>query len=96
MSDAVARVLDLFRQSSKRGVTGVTHVTEPKVTSKNSTVTPVTPVTYLKHSQPTDYVSPAAALSDVYDLDERAAIAIYDAGNRAADRCSPPPMVAHN
>jgi len=25
-------------------------------------------------------VSPAAALSDVYDLDERAAIAIYDAG----------------
>jgi hypothetical protein len=80
VSDAVARVLDLFRQSSKRGVTGVTHVTKPMVTPKSSMVTPVTPVTYLNKSQPTHYVSPAAALSDVYDLDERAAIAIYDAG----------------
>jgi hypothetical protein len=80
VSDAVARVLDLFRQSSKRGVTGVTHVTKPKVTPKSSMVTPVTPVTYLNKSQPTNYVSTAGALSDVYDLDERAAIAIYDGG----------------
>jgi hypothetical protein len=80
VSDVVARVLDLFRQSSKRGVTGVTHVTKPMVTPKSSMVTPVTPVTYLNKSQPTDYVSPAGALSDVYDLDERAAIAIYDGG----------------
>ena len=77
MSDAVARVLDLFRQSSKRGVT---HVTKPMVTPKSSMVTRVTPVTYLNKSQPTHYVSPAAALSDVYDLDECAAIAIYDGG----------------
>jgi hypothetical protein len=80
VSDAVARVLDLFRQSSKRGVTGVTHVTKPMVTPKSSMVTPVTPVTYLNKSQPTNYVSTAGALSDVYDLDERAAIAIYDGG----------------
>jgi hypothetical protein len=43
-------------------------------------VTPVTPVTYLNKSQATHYVSAAAAPFDVYDLDERAAIAIYDAG----------------
>jgi hypothetical protein len=81
VSDAVARVLDLFRQSSKRGVTGVTHVTKPKVTPKSSMVTPVTPVTYLNQGQPTDYVStPAGAHTDVHDFDERAAIAIYDGG----------------
>ena len=81
MSDAVARVLSLFRQSSKRGVTGVTHVTKPKVTPKSSMVTPVTPVTYLNQGQPTDYVSTlAGALSDVRDFDERVAIAIYDGG----------------
>ena len=81
MSDAVARVLSLFRQSSKRGVTGVTHVTKPKVTPKSSMVTPVTPVTYLNQGQPTDYVSTLAwALSDVRDFDERVAIAIYDGG----------------
>ncbi len=43
-------------------------------------VTPVTPVTYLNQSQPTHYVSPAGALSDVHDFDERAAIANYDGG----------------
>jgi hypothetical protein len=81
VTDAVARVLDLFRQPSKRGVTTVTHVTEPQVTSKSSMVTPVTPVTYLNQSQPMDYVStPAGTLPDVYDSDERAAIAIYDGG----------------
>jgi hypothetical protein len=41
-------------------------------------VTSVTPVTYPNKSEPTHYVSPEGALSDVYDLDERAAIAIYD------------------
>jgi hypothetical protein len=80
VSDAVARVLDLFRQSSKRGVTGVTHVTKPKVTSKSSMVTPVTPVTYLNKCLPMNCVSPARALADVYDLDERLAIAMYDGG----------------
>jgi hypothetical protein len=81
VSDAVGRVLDLFRQSSKRGVTGVTHVTKPKVTPKSSIVTPVTPVAYLIQSQPTSYVPTlAGALSDVYDFEERAAIAIYDGG----------------
>jgi hypothetical protein len=81
VSDAVAGVLDLFRQYSKRGVTGVTHVTKPKVTPKRSVVTPVTPVTYLSQSQPTNCApARAAALSDAYDVEERAAIAIYDGG----------------
>jgi hypothetical protein len=81
VSDAVARVLDLFRQSSKRGVTGVTHVTKPKVTPKSSIVTPVTPVTHLNQSQPTSYASTlAGTLADVYDFDERAAIAIHEGG----------------
>jgi hypothetical protein len=81
VSDAVARVLDLFRQSPKRGVTGVTHVTKLKVTPKSSIVTPVTPVTCLNQSQPTGHVSTlAGAPSDVYDFEERVAIAIYDGG----------------
>jgi hypothetical protein len=80
MSNAARRVLELFHQTPKQGVTGVTGVTGQFLTPENPMVTPVTPVTYLNQSQPTHYVSPAGALSDVYDLDERAAIAIYDGG----------------
>jgi hypothetical protein len=85
MSDAVARVLNLFRQSCERGVTGVTHVTQPNVTALRSMVTPVTPVTpvtCLHSNRQTYYVSEqaAGAASHVHDLEERAAIAIYDGG----------------
>jgi hypothetical protein len=38
MTDVVARVLDLFRQSAEVGVTGVPHVTKSKVTARSSTV----------------------------------------------------------
>jgi hypothetical protein len=81
MSDAVARVLDLFRQASKQGVTGVTCVTRFGVTPESSMVTPVTPVTCFNRRQPTGYVSArAGAGSEFYDFDERAAIAIHDGG----------------
>jgi hypothetical protein len=48
MSNAARRVLELFLQPPKRGVTGVTGVTRPFVTGEKPMVTPVTPVTYLK------------------------------------------------
>ena len=84
MSDAVARVLDLFRQASKQGVTGVTCVTRFGVTPESSMVTQVTqvtPVTCFNRRQPTGYVSARAGVgSEVYDFDERAAIAIHDGG----------------
>jgi hypothetical protein len=84
MSDAVERVLDLFRQASKRGVTGVTRVTKPGVTTESSMVTAVTrvtPVTHFNRCQPTGYTSArAGAGSEFYDFDERAAIAIHDGG----------------
>src|SRR6476646_2612232 len=81
MSDAVARVLELFRQTSKRGVTGVTHVTGRQVTPKSSMVTPVTPVTYENPSPSIVYVTQhAEGVSDACDVGERAAIAIYDGG----------------
>jgi hypothetical protein len=81
MSDAVARVLELFRQTSKRGVTGVTHVTGRQVTPKSSMVTPVTPVTYQNGGPTGGYVTKnAGVVVDAYDVDERSAIAIYDGG----------------
>src|SRR5262245_318837 len=84
MSDAVARVLALFRQASKRGVTGVTYVTARQVTSKNSMVTPVTPVTpvtYRNVSPSAGYVTNQAdGVFDTDNIEERAAIAIHDGG----------------
>jgi hypothetical protein len=48
MGKAAARVLELFRQTPSRdvtGVTGVTHVTSRQVTPESPTITPVTQVT---------------------------------------------------
>lgn len=81
MSEAVARVLELFRQESRRGVTGVTHVTERQVTPKNSMVTLVTPVTCQNISPSGGHVTKQAGVDfDAHDVDERAAVAIYDGG----------------
>ena len=81
MSDAVARVLELFRHTSKRGVTCVTHVTRRQVTPKTLMVTPVTPVTGKSRKQSIRYVTKwAEGVFDVYDLNERSAIAAYDGG----------------
>ena len=52
MSDAVGRVLELFRQTPKRGVTGVRYVTGRRATPKSSLVTPVTWVTPSDRSFP--------------------------------------------
>lgn len=52
MSDAVARVLELFRQTPERGVTGVRYVTGRRATPKSSMVTPVTWVTPSDRSFP--------------------------------------------
>jgi hypothetical protein len=81
MTDVVARVLDLFRQSAEVGVTGVPHVTKSKVTARSSTVTPVTPATCLNRSPPEGYVADRSESQlDACDVDERAAIAIHDGG----------------
>jgi hypothetical protein len=44
-ANAAARVLELFLERPKRGVTGVTHVTGRSVTPESQPVTTVTPVT---------------------------------------------------
>jgi hypothetical protein len=81
MSDAIARVLELFRQTSRRGVTGVTHVTGRQVTPKSPMVTPVTPVTHRNVGPSSGYVTKnRSAVFDAYDVNERSAIAIYDGG----------------
>ena len=81
MSDAVARVLKLFRQTTKPGVTGVTHVTGRRVTPKSSMVTPVTPVTYANRTATTVYVAKRVEVAlNAIDIDERAAIAIHEGG----------------
>src|ERR1700747_2199536 len=81
MSDAVARVLDLFRQSAKVGLAGVTNVTKSKVTARSSGVTPVTPATCPNRSPPEGYVTERAeGQLGACDIDERAAIAIHDGG----------------
>jgi hypothetical protein len=46
MSKAVARVLELFLQTERRGVTDVTRVTGGRVTCRNPLFTPVTSATY--------------------------------------------------
>jgi hypothetical protein len=81
MSDALARVLDLFRQTAKRGVADVTHVTNSEVTPESSMVTPVTPVTYENRTATTGYVTKRPEVSlNAMEIDERAAIAIHDGG----------------
>jgi hypothetical protein len=57
MSNAARRVLELFLQTPKRGVTGVTGVTRPFVTPKNPMVTPVTPVTCQNEHSPVEGVT---------------------------------------
>jgi hypothetical protein len=52
MSNAAARVLELFLQTTKTGVTGVTHVTTGSVTPKKQAVTTATPVTCEKQQSP--------------------------------------------
>ena len=61
MSNAARRVLELFLQTPKQGVTGVTGVTRPFVTPKNPMVTPVTPVTYQKQHSPGEGVTGVTA-----------------------------------
>jgi hypothetical protein len=81
MSDAVARVLDLFRQSARLGVTDVAHVTARRATPKSSMVTPVTPVTYENRTATTGYVTKRLEVAlNAIEIDERAAIAIHEGG----------------
>ena len=61
MSNAARRVLELFLQTPKHGVTGVTGVTRPFVTPKKPMVTPVTPVTYEKQPSPGEGVTGVTA-----------------------------------
>jgi hypothetical protein len=56
MSNATRRVLELFLQLPKRGVTDVTGVTNP-------IVTPVTPVTYQKQRSPVESARGVTAAS---------------------------------
>ena len=78
MSSAAARVLELFLQPSKTGVTGVTHVTRHSVTPKSRAVTTVTPVTCLKHQRRETAVTSEG--SGRIHFEERAAIVEYDGG----------------
>jgi hypothetical protein len=86
MSNAAARVLELFLQTPKRGVTGVTYVAASSVTSKSPAVTMVTPVTYEKQqigeSCVTDERAGEFATPDELGInfEERAAIVQYDGG----------------
>jgi hypothetical protein len=81
MSDAVARVLDLFRQSARLNVTGVAHVTKSNATPKTSMVTPVTPVTYQCRRSTAGYVTERVeAALDADEVNERTAIAIHEGG----------------
>src|SRR5260370_22635981 len=56
MSNATRRVLELFLQLPKRGVTGVTGVTNP-------IVTPVTPATHQKQRSPVESARGVTAAS---------------------------------
>lgn len=58
MGNATRRVLELFLQPPKRGVTGVTR---PFVTPKNPMVTSVTPVTYQNEHSPVEGVTGVTA-----------------------------------
>ena len=63
MSNAARRVLELFLQAPKRGVTGVTDVTRAFVTLKNPMITLVTPVTCQKQHSPIEGVTAVTATS---------------------------------
>jgi hypothetical protein len=86
MSNAAARVLELFLRTPKQGVTGVTQVTEGSVAPDTPMVTPVTPVTYQKQQSLKEGVTgaplnaPAAPDERVINFEERAAIIKYDGG----------------
>jgi hypothetical protein len=85
MSSAAARVLELFLQTPKQGVTGVTHVTGRLVTSESSAVTTVTPVTYQKQVAEERDVTGAQSGGVTPEqietsFQERAAIIEYDGG----------------
>ena len=82
MSNAARRVLELFLQTPKRGVTGVTGVTKPIVTRKNPVITPVTPVTCQREHSPIDGILAVTAAPGTFDFEteERAAIIEYDGG----------------
>jgi hypothetical protein len=83
MGNAAARVLELFLEKPKRGVTGVTHVTGRSVTPESQVVTTVTQVTYQKQqSQENDatHSQPDATEQSSIRFEERAAIIEYDGG----------------
>jgi len=83
VSNAAARVLQLFLRTPTQGVTGVTHVTARSIGSETPIVTPVTPVTYQRRQLLGEGLTYAQA--DVFatqgnDFEERAAIIEYDGG----------------
>jgi hypothetical protein len=77
MSNAAHRVLVLFQQPPKTGVTGVTGVTKNFVTPESSMVTPITPVT--PHERRVQLEGGTTAAWGEEE-EERAAIAEYDGG----------------
>jgi hypothetical protein len=77
MSNAAHRVLVLFQQPPKTGVTGVTGVTRQVVTPESPTVTAVTPVTSQK-----PYFRSGGGTAALWgeEEEERVAIIEYDGG----------------
>jgi hypothetical protein len=104
MSNSARRVLELFLQTPKQGVTGVTGVTGQFLTSESPMVTPVTPVT--SQEQHSQFEGEAGVTSGPWGdaEEERAAVAEYDGGaprvwaealarlNPASPPCDIPPM----
>ena len=89
MSEAVARVLELFRQTAKRSVTGVTHVTAGQVTPKSSMVTPVTWVTPSNRSFPQERQSKNVT---VYETNpHEAAVRVWKEGFARLEIAAPLP-----
>jgi hypothetical protein len=81
MTNAAGRVLELFQQQPKRGVTGVTGVTRQLATLENPMITPVTPVTPQKwHSSAGESVLGVTTAPWGDAEEERAAIVEYDGG----------------
>jgi hypothetical protein len=89
MSEAVARVIELFRQTAKRSVTGVTHVTGRQVTPKSSMVTPVTWVTPSNRSFPQERQSQnvTACVTNPHE----AAVSVWTEGFARLDLAVPHP-----
>jgi hypothetical protein len=81
MANAAARVLELFLEKPKRGVTGVTLVTGRSVTPESQAVTTVTPVTHEPRKfQENDVTSSHSYHSGETSIryEERAAIIEYE------------------